>query len=51
MNCFCGMIDRGQAFSFISIRDHYQRSSPLQIFETPRAGSEHAQNLKPGFFE
>ena len=28
INCFCGMVDRGKAFSLISSGDHCQRSSP-----------------------
>ena len=35
MNCFCGMLDRRKAFSFISSRDHCQRSSPSRISDTP----------------
>ena len=35
MNCFCGIVDRRKAFSFISSRDHCQRSSPLRISDTP----------------
>ena len=34
MNCFCGMVDRRKAFSFISSRDHCQRSSPSRISDT-----------------
>ena len=51
MNCFCGMVDRRKAFSLISSRDHYQRSSPSQISNTPRAGFEPAQNLTSGLVE
>ena len=40
MNCFCGMVDRYQAFSLISSQDHCQRSSPSQISDTPLAGFE-----------
>ena len=39
INC-CGMVDRRKTFSFISSRDHYQRSSPARISDTPRAGFE-----------
>ena len=28
MNCFCGMVNRGKAFSLISSLDHCQRFSP-----------------------
>ena len=45
MNCFCGMVDRRSALSLISTRDHCQKSSPSRIPDTPRAGSEPAQNL------
>ena len=34
MNCFCGMVDRRNAFSFISSWEHCQRSSPSQIWHT-----------------
>ena len=44
VNCFCGMVDRRKTFSLISSRDHCQRSSPLQISDTPRAGFKPAQN-------
>ena len=48
MNCFCGMVERRKAFSLISSRDRYQRSSPSQISDTPWAGFEPAQNLSSG---
>ena len=48
MNCFCGMVDRRKAFSLISRREHCQRSSPLRISNTPRAGFESAQTLISG---
>ena len=51
MNCVCGMADQRKAFSFISSRDHCQRSSPSQIADTPRAGFEPAQNLSSGLVE
>ena len=51
INCFCGMVDRRKAFSFISSRDHCQRSSPSQISDTPRAGFEPAQYLSSGLVE
>ena len=44
MNCFCGMVDRRNAFSFISICDHCQRSLPSGISNTPQAGFETALN-------
>ena len=43
MNCFCGMVDRRNAFSLISNRDHCQRSSPSRISS--------AQNLSSGLVE
>ena len=49
MNYFCGMVDRRKSFSLISSRDNCQRSSPLWISDTPRAGFEPAQNLSSGF--
>ena len=42
MNCFCGMVDQRKTFSPISSRDHFQRSSPSRISDTPRAGFEPA---------
>ena len=42
---FCGMFDRRKAFSFISIRDHCQKSSPLRISDMLRTGFEPVQNL------
>ena len=51
MNCFCGMVDWQKAFSLISSRDHCQRSSPLWISDTLRAGFEPAQNLISGLVE
>ena len=51
MKCFCGMADRRKAFSLISSWDHYQRSSPSQIFDTLQAGFAPAQNLSSGFVE
>ena len=51
MNCFCGMVDWRKAFSLISNRDHYQRSSPSRISDTPRAGFEPMQNLSLSLFE
>ena len=51
MNCFCGMVDRRKVFTPFSSRDHYQRFSPSQISDTPRAGFEIAQNLSSDFVE
>ena len=51
MNCFCGMVDRRNALSLISNRDHCQRFSPSQISNTLRVGFEPAQNLRSGFIE
>ena len=51
MNCFCGMVDRRKTFSLISSLDHYQRSSPSRISDTPWAGFEPAQNLSSGLVE
>ena len=48
MNCFCGMVDQRKAFHLISSQDHWQRSSPSQIFDTPQAGFEPVQNLSLG---
>ena len=38
VNCFCGMVVRRKAFSLISSWDDCQRSSPLRISDTLRAG-------------
>ena len=51
MNCFCGMVDQQKVFGLISIWDHCQRSSPLWISDTPRAGFKPTQNLSSGFVE
>ena len=51
MNCFCGIVDWRKAFSLISSRDHYQRSSPSRISDTPWAGFEPVQNLSLSFVE
>ena len=48
---FCGMVDRRKAFSLISSRNYYQKSSPSRISDTLRAGFEPAQNLSSGLFE
>ena len=47
---FCGIIDRRKAFSLISSRYHFQRSSPSRISDTRRARFEPAQNLSSGEF-
>ena len=51
INYFCGMVDQRKAFSLISSRDNCQRSSPLQISDTPQAGFEPVQNLSSGLVE
>ena len=51
MNCLCGMVDWWNTFSLISSWDRCQRSSPLQISDTPQAGFEPVQNLSSGFVE
>ena len=51
MKCFCCMVDRRKAFSLISSRGHCQRSSPLEISDTPPAGFEPAQSLSSGLVE
>ena len=50
-DCFCGMVDQRKVFSLISSWDHCQRSSPLQICDTPQAGFEPTQNLILGLIE
>ena len=51
MNSFCGMVDRGKAFSLISSSDHCQIYSLSRISDTPRAGFEPAHKLNSVFFE
>ena len=51
MNYFYGMVDRRNAFSLISSRNHCQRSPPLQISDTRREGFEPAENLNSGLIE
>ena len=51
MNSFYGMVDQQKAFSLISSQDHCQRSSPLWISDTPRAGFEPSWNLSSGLVE
>ena len=46
---FLCMVDKGKAFSLVSIGDHCQRSSPLRISDMLRVGFEPAQNLNSGF--
>ena len=45
INCIYRMVVLWKAFSSISSRYHCQRFSPLQISDTPQAGSEPAQDL------
>ena len=45
MNCFRGMADRQKTFRLIFSRDHYQRSLPLRISNTPQAGFEPTENV------
>ena len=51
INCFCGMVDRRKAFSFIFSRHDCQRSSPSRISDKQRAGFEPVQNLSTSFVE
>ena len=51
MNYFCGTVDQGKPFSFISSQEHCQKSSPSQIFNTAQVGFESALNLSSGFVE
>ena len=51
MNCFCDMVDRRNALSLISSRDHCQGSSPSRTSDTSQAGFEPVQNLSSGFVE
>ena len=51
MNCFCGMVDQRTSLSLISSRNHFQRSSPLQISDTPRVRFEPVKNLSSDFVE
>ena len=50
-NCFCGMVDRRKVLSFICSRDHCQRFSLSQIFDTPWAELKPVKNLSLGFVE
>ena len=45
---FCEMVYRRKAFSYISSRDHPQRSSPTRISDTPRTGFDHGQAPSSG---
>ena len=51
MNCFCAMVDQRKAFSLISNRDYYQRSSLSPISDMSRAGLESAQSLSSDLVE
>ena len=51
ISCFCGMVDQRKAFKLISTWDYWQRSSQSQIFDTPQARFEHAQNLSSAVVE
>ena len=51
ISCFCGMVDQRKAFKLISTWDYWQRSSQSQIFDTPQARFEHAQNLRSAVAE
>ena len=51
MNCFCAMVNRRKVFCPVSSWDHCQRSSPLQISDTLRAGFVLLQDLSLGFVE
>ena len=51
MNYFCSIVDRGKAFSLISIENYYQRSSSSRISDTLRGGFEPAQSLSSGLVE
>ena len=48
---FCSMVNGRKANSLIFRRDHCQRSSPLQIYDTLQEGFEMVQNLSSGFVE
>ena len=54
MYCFFGMVDQRKAFSLISRRDHYQRSSPSRTSNTPRVFQFHndilSSTCKKGVF-
>ena len=51
MNCFCGMVDRRKAFSFISSQHQCQKFSPSRISDRTGAGFEPAKNLGSGLVE
>ena len=51
MNYFCGMVDQRKGYSLISVRDHYQKSSPSWISDPARARFQPSQNLSSGFVE
>ena len=48
---FLCIVDWWKAFSHISSQDHYQRSSPSVISETPQAVFKTALNLSSGFVQ
>ena len=51
MNCFCGLVDRQKAFSFISSQDFFQGFLPSPISETSQAGFGPVLNQSSGFVE
>ena len=51
MICFCRIVDRRKALSFIFSQDHCQRYSLSQISDTPKAVFEPAHNLSSDFIE
>ena len=50
MICFCGIIDRPKAFSFIFSQNRFRRFSPTQTFKPP-AAFEQTQNLRSCIIE
>ena len=51
MDYFCGMFDQWKPLTLISSQDHFQRSSPSLISDTPQVGFEPVQNLSSDFAE
>ena len=51
MNCFWCMVDRRRRLTLFPVGTNCQRSSPLQISDTLRAGFEAAENLSSGLVE
>ena len=49
--CYFGMLERQKTISLISNWDHYQRFSPSQIPDAPRAEFEPVENLSSSFVE